>query len=56
MGAGLFQAGAVTSELDLRLDPQNTLHGFVEPSRTMSKLQYDQSLADTWDQWEIDEN
>ncbi|HVC97274.1 MAG TPA: hypothetical protein VND64_26575 [Pirellulales bacterium] len=56
MGVGLFQSGAVTSELDLRLDPQNSLHGFIEPSRTMSKWRYDESLADTRNQWEIDEN
>ena len=56
MGDGPFQANAISSDLDLRTDPQKAAHGFVEPSRTMSKADYDQALADTQDQWSMDES
>ncbi len=55
MGDGPFQAGSVTRDLDLRPDAKNALHGIVEPSRAMTKAQYDQALTDTQSQWEIDE-
>lgn len=55
MGDGPFQAAAVTSELNLRPDPQRDTHGFIEPARIMSHGEYEKSLADTQDQWTIDE-
>jgi len=56
MGDGPFQASAISSDLDLRPDPHKAAHGFVEPARTMKKAGYDQALADTQDQWSIDES
>ena len=55
MGDGPFQAAAVTSNLDLRPDPRRGSHGFVEPARTMSHGDYEEALADTRNQWTIDE-
>jgi hypothetical protein len=54
-GSGPFIGGAVTSMLELRIDPRNDHHGFVEPADVMSLDQYQTALAATRDAWAIDE-
>jgi hypothetical protein len=53
MGEGPFVAGAVAEGLSLRID--RSTHGLVEPAFAMSSREYQESLAATRDQWEIDQ-
>jgi hypothetical protein len=55
MGEGPFEAGPVASHLQLRLDPKNDRHGFVEPAARMSLDDYQDALGATQAQWSIDE-
>lgn len=55
MGNGLFQASTFTADLNLRPDPQNSAHGFIEPSQKMNIVNYAQSLANTLGAWRKDE-
>jgi hypothetical protein len=51
MGEGPFQSEAIARGLNLRVD--NPRHGMLEPAFTSSLDEYEQSLADTADQWLI---
>lgn len=56
MGEGPFADGPVTTDLNLRVDPNDsTRHGFVEPAITMQGADYEAALAATRDAWVIDE-
>jgi hypothetical protein len=55
MGEGPFVAGAIAERLQLRPDPQNSSHGFVEPGGGMSLTEYQLALHATQDDWLIDE-
>jgi hypothetical protein len=46
---------ALSEQLQLRLDPQRSNHGFVEPGTTMKLEDYQEALAATRDEWSIDE-
>jgi hypothetical protein len=56
LGEGLFEVGSLADKLVLRPDSNDpTAHGFVEPSDVMSIENYQEALAETQDQWVIDE-
>ena len=55
MGERPFASGAVTDQLDLRPDPNNSNHGFVEPGSVMELEVYEKALAATQGTWRIDE-
>lgn len=55
LGAGEFQRGALTSDLDLRPDPDRQAHGFVEPARPMTLAAYEAALGATRPDWTLDE-
>ena len=55
MGVGNFADGFLTAQLQLRLDPDNEKHGFVEPAVSMSLDEYQNALISTRDLWTIDE-
>lgn len=52
MGEGPFQSESITGQLNLRVDSAH--HGMLEPAGTMMLADYQQSLADTVDQWRVD--
>jgi len=51
IGEGPFFDTAVTEALNLRLKPDDSEHGFVEPAIPMSLDNYQSSLAATRDDW-----
>jgi hypothetical protein len=53
MGAGVFDNGAVAVRLTLRKDSDQ--HGYVEPADAMTATDYVAALANTRDEWIIDE-
>jgi hypothetical protein len=57
LGAGPFQASAVTADLELIPDagPPPVRHGVVAPARVMTEGQYNGALAATRPDWVIDE-
>ena len=55
MGEGPFVAGVIAERLQFRPDPQNSSHGFIEPSDRMSLTEYELALHATQDDWLIDE-
>ena len=55
MGQGEFTEGQIVPGLYLRIDPQDSEHGLVEPDRIMSLEEYRQLLDNTREQWKIDE-
>ena len=55
MGIGVFRDGPLTESLNLRLDPTDPRHGFVEPAVTMSLNDYQNALWATQSEWSIDE-
>ncbi len=55
LGSGPFVQTAVAPGLQLRLDPANSRHGFVEPEAAMSVDIYRDALTATQEQWIIDE-
>jgi hypothetical protein len=55
MGEGPFISGLVSASLQLRVDPDNDEHGFIEPDRIMPLPEYEQGLADTRPLWRVDE-
>jgi hypothetical protein len=55
MGEGNFAHGAISEQLQLRLDPKRSNHGFVEPRVTMKLEDYQEALAATRDQWSVSE-
>src|SRR5207247_11175132 len=55
MGEGPFVAGAMAERLQFRPDPQNSSHGFIEPSERMSLTEYQLALHATQDEWSVDE-
>ena len=55
MGEGPFVAEPIAARLQLRPDPVNSRHGFVEPDTVMSAEDYQSALAATQDVWSIDE-
>ena len=54
MGDGPFASGPVTVGLDLRVD--GPTHGLVEPASETAVADYQQALADTRDEWTVDES
>jgi hypothetical protein len=56
MGEGLFETSSLTDNLDLRLDPDEDDHGFVEPSSQMSFDDYFGAVVATRQQWYVDED
>jgi hypothetical protein len=55
MGSGPFAEGPVTADLQLRLDPARSTHGFVEPGAAMSFDDYQMTLQATQNDWSIEE-
>ncbi len=55
MGEGAFAAGTVALGLCLRPDPANDKHGFVEPVAVIAIADYQEALAATRDEWQVDE-
>jgi hypothetical protein len=55
MGEGAFTASPVAGGLQLRLDPKNRRHGFVEPDAEMHLDDYSSALRATRSMWSIDE-
>jgi hypothetical protein len=53
-GAGQFQRGACGNGLELL--PDSPTHGVVRPDQLVPLADYLRNLADTRDEWEIDEN
>ena len=51
MGEGPFASGSITVRLNLRIDPEDPLHGFVEPSAIMTFDQYVGALTETQLLW-----
>ena len=51
MGSGPFVDSPFHAKLDLRVDPKNSLHGYIEPDAPMPVADYQQAIADTRDQW-----
>src|SRR4051812_5520371 len=47
LGEGTFEAGTVAAGLWLRIDPENPLHGFIEPDAIMSITAYESALVAT---------
>jgi hypothetical protein len=57
LGQGLFEAGLLTNELALRLDPDKPeAHGFVEPSQSVNIHAYQAAIAQTQSNWTREEN
>ena len=56
LGDGAFDEVDLTEKLRLRPDPDDPAgHGFVEPNHTMTVQRFQESLAETRDQWIKDE-
>jgi hypothetical protein len=55
LGEGDFVFGPVDTGLQLRPDPDNGAHGFVEPDETMLLENYQSALHSTQPRWSIDE-
>jgi len=55
MGEGAFVFSPVDIGLQLRPDPNNRSHGFVEPDQTMLLENYQSALHATQSRWSIDE-
>lgn len=55
MGEGPFAAARLASGLQLRPDPNNSEHGFVEPDDVMPLADYQAALAGTQSLWSVDE-
>lgn len=55
MGTGAFAASRVSDKLSLRPDRQGAAHGTLEPATRMPTNDYEQALAETRDEWEVDE-
>jgi hypothetical protein len=53
-GAGAFQQGACGNGLELM--PDSPVHGVVRPDQVVPLADYLKNLADTREEWEIDEN
>lgn len=51
MGQGPFVRGRLSSSLQLRPDPGDEDHGFIEPDATMKLQQYQSALIATRDEW-----
>src|SRR5579862_9016360 len=49
MGGGAFADGAIAPGLQLRVDPKNENHGFVEPNALMTLEEYQFALSATRD-------
>jgi hypothetical protein len=53
MGEGSFVLGPVADHLQLRPDPDHPdRHGFIEPNQKMSRVDYENALTATKDQWQ----
>lgn len=52
-GSGPFANGAFARELELRIDPSDSSHGFVEPAHFAELREYQRNLAATRDQWTV---
>jgi len=55
MGEGLFAAGTLAPALQMRPDPKNRSHGFVEPDAEMALDEYRSALYRTQSLWMVDE-
>jgi hypothetical protein len=56
IGEGPFASGSVAARLSLRIDPEDVLHGFVEPSAIMTFEQYVGALIETRLLWVVAED
>jgi hypothetical protein len=56
-GDGPYEPSPISTDLDLRIDDRSEPpgHGSVEPNRPMPMGDYRASLADTRDEWQVDE-
>src|SRR5260370_38293414 len=54
-GKGHFARRAISEQLQLRLDPKRSNHGFVEPRAAMKLDDYQEALAARRVQWSISE-
>ena len=56
-GDGPYKSSPVTGDLDLLIDDRSEPpgHGSIEPNRSMPMGEYRDLLADTRDEWEVDE-
>jgi hypothetical protein len=55
LGDGPFVSGQLAERLTLRIDPDDSQHGFVEPDVIMSWSEYQEALASTQSSWVVDE-
>lgn len=55
-GEGSFAAESVAPGLQLRPDPRDARHGFVEPDSIVSLEEYRDAISATQDNWTIDES
>jgi hypothetical protein len=55
-GGGPFVDGPVAPKLNLRVDPEDPLHGFVEPDAIMPAEEYECALAATQPLWAVAED
>jgi hypothetical protein len=56
MGDGLFSPGPFADRLQFRPDPVKPgSHGLIEPATRMPDTEYQRALAETRDQWILDE-
>lgn len=53
LDTGPYEEGLLTEQLNVRIEPDR--HGFVEPATTMPLDTYQEALAGTCDDWQIDE-
>jgi hypothetical protein len=55
MGEGPFTAGPLAQHLRLRIDPEDPMHGFIEPDKIMTLAEYEAVLAATQPMWVVTE-
>jgi hypothetical protein len=55
MGEGPFADGPFAAHLLFRVDPNDPMHGFVEPAAIMTLAEYEAALAATQSMWVIAE-
>ena len=55
MGNGPFRAEPIAAGLDLRLDPRQAGHGYVEPDRVTALANYRAALGATREFWSVED-
>jgi hypothetical protein len=55
MGVGRFTDGPIAPQLRFRVDPEDSMHGFIEPDDIMTVAEYEAALAATQSAWVVAE-